>query len=110
MTKDRESAMFISLKGNDDDQTSIEFPGFRLADGCVLARVDGDPVLLTPSMTYLKLDLMGELIVRCLVDNRTIHDIVEIISIEYFVGRHKVDEDVMAFIKQLMTHGVIVLS
>jgi hypothetical protein len=110
MTKEHESAMFASLEENSYDQTSMEYPGFRLADGCVLARVDGDPVLLTPLMVYLKLDLMGEFIVRCLIGNRNIHEIVEAVTIEYFVDRYRAGQDVMTFIKQLMQHGVIVLS
>jgi hypothetical protein len=108
MIPEPEQSLDISIESQKNDEVKLESTGWRLADGCVLTRVDGEPILLTPRMTYLKLDLSGELIVGFMIKKATMDEIVEFIVGEYAVERAKVNHDLKTFIEQLSNYGVVV--
>jgi PBP1b-binding outer membrane lipoprotein LpoB len=90
-----------------NDQSSLRSTSWRLADGCVLAMVDGEAVLLTPSMTYLKLDCIGELIVSSLINKIKMEDISKIIVSQYAVDKSEVDQDLEIFLNHLRDYGAV---
>jgi hypothetical protein len=94
-------------KGQQDDFPWLGSTAWRLAEGCVLARVNDEAVLLTPSMVYLKLDQMGEYIVRSLLENCRGEQILQTIVNEYNVDKIQVKKDILEFIEDLKRHGVI---
>jgi hypothetical protein len=107
MIPEPEPTIVPPQKKGQNDQTSLGSPAWRLADGCVLAVVDGEAVLLTPSMTYLKLDRIGELIVSSLINNVKIEDISKIIVSQYAVEKPKVDQDLEIFLNHLRDYGAV---
>jgi hypothetical protein len=109
MIPEPEKTSSLPLKRQEEvAREAVGLNSWCLADGCVLAKVDGEPVLLTPSMTYLKLDPMGELIISLLITNVTKEGIVEKIVNEYDAEEGLVERDLENFIMQLKSYGIVI--
>lgn len=80
------------------------------ADGVVAAHIEGQLVALSPSLQYVALDSMGEVIWNTLDDVNTVEEIVSAITVRFDVDPDTCRADVEVFLAQLADQGLVRLD
>ena len=80
------------------------------ADGVVAAHIEGQLVALSPSLQYVALDPMGEVIWNALDEASTVDDIVTVITERFDVDDATCRADVGVFLAQLADQGLVRLD
>ncbi len=80
------------------------------ADGVVAAHIEGQLVALSPSLQYVALDSMGEVIWNALDDVNTVEEIVTAVTARFDVDDDTCRADVEVFLAQLADQGLVRLD
>lgn len=106
MAESIDSDCFGPYKDAQKTGQSVYF--YRCKQGCILADVDGTPIILSPSLEYVRIDKIGaDIVKQIFVEWQKIDSIVLEISEEYEGIIENIKVDVKAYLDSLIGLGVV---